>query len=116
MRGRPRIESSTLAWIALASLLVIGAALLLRETRDTALWFDEWVWVQDRRGNSLGTFLESHNGHFSLVPVVLYKLLFATAGLDHYLPYRVMVTAAHVLCVVLVFVYARRRVGRVGRH
>ena len=40
----------------------------------------------DRRGSSLGTFLEPHNGHFSLVPIVLYKVLFATAGLDDYAP------------------------------
>lgn len=93
-------------------MLTAGAALVLYLTRGTTLWFDEWTWALERRGGSLGTFLEPHNGHFSLVPVVLYKLLFATAGLDHYLPYRVMIAAAHVLCVGLVFVYAARRIGR----
>ena len=55
--------------------------------------------------------LAPHNGHLSLVPVALYKLLFATAGLEDYTPYRVMVVAAHLACVALLFAYARRRVG-----
>ena len=46
-----------------------------------------------------------------MVPVAIYKLLFATVGLRHYWPYRVSGTAAHLLCVTLVFVYARPRVG-----
>lgn len=88
------------------------AALILHLTRGTTLWFDEWTWALERRGSSLGTFLEPHNGHFSLVPVVIYKLLFATAGVEHYLPYRLLGLAAQLLCVTLVFVYASRRVGR----
>ncbi len=114
MRGPLRIESDALARIALALMLAAAAVLVLHLTRGTTLWFDEWVWVMDRRGSSVGTFLEPHNGHFSLVPIVLYKLLFATAGLDDYVPYRVMIIAAHALCAGLVFVYARRRVGGLG--
>jgi hypothetical protein len=100
-----------LAGIGFAGLLAIAAVLLLHETRGTTLWVDEWVWALDRRGSSVGTFLEPHNGHFSLVPIVLYKALFATAGLDHYVAYRVMAVVAHLLCVALVFVYASRRVS-----
>jgi hypothetical protein len=111
VRGRLRNESSTLAWLGLALMLAVSVPALLHLTRDTTLWFDEWVWALDRRGSSLGTYLEPHNGHFSLLPIALYKLLFATAGLDHYLPYRVMIIAAHLLVVALVFVYARRRDG-----
>jgi hypothetical protein len=105
------IEPSLLAWIGLALMLAAATALLLHLTRGTTLWFDEWDWALYRRGHSAGTFLEPHNGHFSLVPITLYKLLFATAGLDHYLPYRLLVITGHFGCVVLVFVYAARRVG-----
>jgi hypothetical protein len=38
-------------------------------------------------------------------------LLFATFGLHDYAPYRVMVTAAHLLVGALVFIYAKQRVG-----
>ena len=78
-------------WIALSLLLALTAAYLLYETRRTTLWFDEWLWALDRRGSGAATFLDPHNGHLSLVPVVIYKLLFATAGLTDYAPYRVVI-------------------------
>src|SRR5919199_2460546 len=101
------------AWIALAGLLAIAAVLLVHETRGTSLWFDEWTWALTRRGGDLDTFLKPHQGHLSLVGVIVYKALFATVGIDHSAPYRVVVTACHLACVALLFVYASRRVGGV---
>jgi hypothetical protein len=101
------------AWIALAGLLAIAAVFLLHETRGTTLWFDEWTWALTRRGSDLDAFLKPHQGHLSLVGVIIYKALFATAGIDHFAPYRVVVTACHLACVALLFVYASRRVGGV---
>jgi hypothetical protein len=98
-------------WIALSLLLVLTAAFLYRETRDTTFWFDEWTWVLDRRGGDLDSLLEPHNGHLSLVPVAMYKALFETAGLSDYGPYRALVIIVHLICVALVFAYARKRVG-----
>ena len=106
-----RLEPTTVAWIALAVLLVAAAAFLYHETRGTTFWVDDWDWVQNRRGSDLDTFLRPHNGHLSLIPVAIYKLLFATAGLNDFAPYRAVLIATHLLCVVLVFVYASRRVG-----
>ena len=100
-------------WIALALLFALTAAALLHETRGTTLWFDEWQWAMDRRGTDAATFLDPHNGHLSLVPILLYKLLFAAGGLTDYAPYRVAIVIAHLVCVTLVFVYLRRRVGDV---
>jgi hypothetical protein len=95
----------------LLALLVAGGALALAQTRGTVFADDEWVWILQRRGGGLGTFLQPHNSHLSLVPVVIYKLLFATVGVRHYWPYRVVVTVAHLGVVSLVFAYARVRVG-----
>jgi hypothetical protein len=100
-------------WLALAALIVAAAAILVYESRGTTFWYDEWYWMLERRESGLDTFLEPHNEHFSLVPVAIYKLLFAIAGTDDYTPYRLVAIAAHLLVVVLVFVYARRRVGGV---
>jgi len=99
------------SWIALAALLLGAAAFFWHETRGTTLWFDEWEWALYRRGDDLGTFLEPHNEHLSLVPIAVYRLLFATAGLTDYAPFRALVIGGHVACVVLVYVYASRRVG-----
>jgi hypothetical protein len=109
----PGLKADRLAWIVLAGLMAVAAAFLYHETRDTTFWFDEWDWVEHRRGNDLDSFLRGHNGHLSLVPVAIYKVLFAVAGLDDYAPYRMVLILAHLACVVLVFVYARRRVGNV---
>jgi hypothetical protein len=105
------VGPSTLARVALGAMLVAAAAFLYHETRDTTLWRDDWTWALHRRGNDLSTFLTPHYGHFSLIPIAIYRVLFATVGIDHHGPYRAMVIAAHLGCVVLLFTYVARRVG-----
>lgn len=107
---RPRCGSPGI-WIALGILLAFSGVFFIRLTRGTTFWTDEWVWILHRRADTLAAFLQPHNEHLSLVPVTIYKLMFAFVGLTSYVPYRVMVIAAHLGCVVLVFIYARRRVG-----
>ena len=110
-RAAEFLNASRLAWVALGVMLAATAVLLYRETRGTTLWFDEWTWALTRRGSSLDSFLAPHNGHLSLVPIAIYKLLFATAGIGDYRPYRVLVIGGHLLVATLVFLYARARVG-----
>jgi hypothetical protein len=106
-----RIQPSAAVWGGLVVLLLLAAVFLFHETRGTALWFDDWMWVLGRRQTDAASFLDPHNGHFSLIPIAIYRVLFATVGLDSYAPYRVLVIAAHLVCVTLLFVYASRRVG-----
>ncbi|MEA2296201.1 MAG: hypothetical protein QOE86_3840 [Solirubrobacteraceae bacterium] len=96
------------AWPALAVLLLLGGAFVVYLTRGTTLWVDEWSWYLGRRHGSL---LEPHNGHLSAVPLLVYRLLFSAFGADRSLPFRVVLVAAHLGVVTLLFVYARRRVG-----
>jgi len=114
-RERPRwaeiIRSPAAPWIALAVMLVGTGGLLMHETRGTTIWLDEWTWLLHRRGDSLSTFLVSHDGHLSVVPIAIYRLLWATFGLRHSWPYRALMIAEHMAICVLVFVYARRRVS-----
>lgn len=110
-RALDRAQPARLCRAALAVLMLGAAAFLLFETRHTTLWFDEWDWALGRRGNSVGTFLRPHNSHLSLVPLVIYRQLFATAGIRSYLPYRILGTVGHLGCVVLLYVYAERRIG-----
>ena len=111
LRADAVLRSPALPWTMLAVLALATGALLYHETRGTTLWFDEWLWLFQRRGGSLGSFLDTHNGHLSLIPVAIYKLLFATAGIRSSAPYRVVLIVAHVGTCALLFVYARRRVG-----
>jgi hypothetical protein len=97
--------------VALAVLLALGGLALLHLTRGTEVWVDEWVFATQRRHGGLESLLHGHNGHLSLVPLLVYRALFATAGLNGYLPYRVVGIASHLLVVALLFAYVRRRVG-----
>jgi hypothetical protein len=99
-------------WWLLAAMLTGGAVFLLVQTRGTVFLDDEWYWILFRRGSSLASFLDPHNSHLSLVPILIYKALFGVVGLRHYWPYRIVVIAAHLAVVTLVFVYARTRAGR----
>ncbi len=96
-------------WIALVLLLLGGAVLLAYETRGTSFWADEWQWILTRRAGGAASFLDPHNQHLSLVPVAIYKVLFAIVGLRHYWPYRLILIAADVACALLVYIYVRRR-------
>ncbi len=53
-------------------------------------------------------------GHLTVLLILTYHALFATVGLAHSWPYRAVSIATHLLCCVLLFTYARRRVGDVG--
>jgi hypothetical protein len=112
-RGHQRLRALGV-WFSLGALLVAAAIVLYYETRGTTLWQDEWVWALYRRGNDAGTFLRPHNQNLSLIPIALYRILFATAGLGDDRPYRALVVAGHLGCVALLFVYSRRRVGSLG--
>ncbi len=111
LRALPTSLPGWWSWLAGAVLLAAGAAVLVHETRGTLFWADEWQWILTRRGGGLHSLLAPHNSHLSLVPVLIYKVLFAVVGLRHYWPYRGVLISADLLCAALVFVYAHRRVG-----
>jgi hypothetical protein len=116
-RGLPRDAALITGRIhpATATLVVLSlgaAVLLLYAGRHLTFFYDEWNWILDRRGGSLGTYLDPHNGHLSLFPVAVYKLLFELVGLRHYWPYRAVCVALHLLCCVLLYVLVSPRLGR----
>jgi hypothetical protein len=97
--------------IAFGLLLVLAGAWLMYETRGTTLWFDEWLWALEHGDNSLGGFIAPHNGHPTLIPVAIYRFLFATVGIDTSAPYRAVGIAGHLLVVAVLYLYAVRRAG-----
>jgi hypothetical protein len=110
-RRRPGLHTGPavpVAWVALA---LVAALVDLHVTRGTTFNGDEWVWALNRRGSSPSVLLDTYNGHFSLVPLLIYRGLWAVFGLRTYVPYRVLVVALHLAVSTLVLLYARRRVG-----
>jgi hypothetical protein len=95
-------------------LLVSGAlalALLLWATRDATFMQDEWDFIQDRLDNDDEAFLHPHNNHLLLLPVLLYKAVWSTVGLDDYWVVRILAFLIHLSCVGLLFQFGRRRLG-----
>jgi hypothetical protein len=91
--------------------LVAAGGLLLWITRGLTFLMDEWAFIQYRLDWTVETFLRPHNQHLLVLEVLLYKVLFVTAGIAHYLPYRLLAVILHLLCVALVFEFAQRRIG-----
>lgn len=112
-RTSPRLGAVGAGWVpwaGFAALALVATALILYLTRGTTLWFDDWVWALYRRSGA-HSLLASYAGHFSIVPVLIYRALYATTGIGSYLPFRVLIAFGNVLCGLVVFSYARRRVG-----
>jgi hypothetical protein len=112
-RAWVRVEQrSTLAAVCVLALVsLLATVLLYRKGLGTTFYLDEWNFVMNRRDWDVDTFLSPHNEHFSLVPVLIFKLLFATVGLDSYGVYRLMLLAAHLVVVALMFVIVGRKLG-----
>lgn len=94
--------------VHLLSLVAAGALLV---SIGRAQWFfaDEWDFLVNRGlvPGGLGLF-EPHNEHWSTVPMLLYKALFAVFEVRTYHPYLAMVFAAHLLTAHLLFWVGRR--------
>ena len=95
----------------LAVAIIVSGLLQLHLTRGSSFWADDWTWIATRRANTVSAFLSPYNGHLSLVPVAIYRLMFAVFGIGSYLPYRIVVIALDLVVGVLVFGYAKSRTG-----
>jgi hypothetical protein len=97
---------------AALAIVLLGAGLVLMYAgRHLTFFFDEWDFILGRRGSSVATYLDPHNGHLSLFPVVIYKVLLQLFGLQHYWPYRLAVVAFDLIAAAMLYVLAARRLG-----
>jgi hypothetical protein len=97
--------------LCLAAAAAASGALLIWFGSHLTLFGDEWTIVLDRRGSSADAFLDPHVGHLVLGLVVIYKLLLAAFGMGSPLPFHVVSTLIYLTAAVMLFAYARRRVG-----
>lgn len=97
--------------VVFAALATVSGVLVFWAARGTTFFGDDWEYVIDRRAWTADTFLRPHNEHISIVPIAIYKILFATVGLRLYWPYRLVDVLAHLGCCAFLFVLVRRRAG-----
>lgn len=105
MRGT---SPATLLFVVLAFL---SATLLLVLGSRLTFLLDDWEFLVYRPGFSADAILGPHNEHIVVIPVLVYKALLATVGMDSALPFRVASTAVFIASVAVMFVYLRRRLG-----
>jgi hypothetical protein len=115
---RPSAGDSALDWLrrnpAVVCLMVavaVSGALLIALGSRLILYGDEWNVVLGRTATSAGAFLDPYNGHLVVGLVAIYKLLLAGFGMSSPLPFHVASTLIYLTAAVLLFAYARRRVG-----
>jgi hypothetical protein len=96
---------------SLIVLSVLVSAAVLYLTRYRTFFYDEWAFVVSRRPWQLDVFTLSHGGHWSTIPILIWKLLFITVGLRSHVPYEAALLVVHVVAVSLLFLLVQRRSG-----
>ena len=84
--------------------LPISFALLLYIDRGLWFFYDEWDFLagQGTGGRPLNLFVP-HNEHWSTIPILIYRALYAAVGIHSYVPYLVVMLLAHVILAHLLF-------------
>jgi hypothetical protein len=106
-------SSGTPHWLAIAlpiAVLAVAAGFIVEAGRGTTFFYDEWIWIMQRRTPGASSLLEPFNNHLMALPIATYQLLFRVFGLDSQAPYRIVLLAGHLATCGLLYVYLRRRV------
>ncbi|WP_426242013.1 hypothetical protein [Nocardioides sp. LHG3406-4] len=96
--------------------LLVAGGILVGFARRLYFFGDDWDFLLNRGtvdGADLGLFTP-HNEHWSTLPILLFRGLFALFGLDHYLPYALPVILAHLALCALVYLVLVRLGSRPG--
>jgi len=109
----PRFATAWSRWAPTATLALVLAsatALLAAKARHLWFWGDDWAFLlrYGVRGQHDYGLLDPHNEHWSTVPVLLFRGVFAVFGLRHYLPYGMLPILAHVVTCAALYVLLRR--------
>jgi hypothetical protein len=104
-----RVGENRVAYAVLALAFALAAVLILVWGRGQTFINDEWNYLVSVRGFAPETLLHPQNGHLILVPLLVYKALFATVGAESHLPYQVTTVVLHLVVATLFFLLVRRR-------
>ncbi len=101
-------------WLAVALpivVLAIAAVVIIDAGRGTTFFYDEWIWIMQRRSPGATSLLEPFNNHLMALPIATYQVLFRVFGLDSQAPYRLVLLGGHLATCGLLYVYLRTRIG-----
>lgn len=98
--------------VAFVIVAVLSAGVLLYLGRHLTFFYDEWQFLDQRMSPSLDAWMRPHNEHWSLVPVIIYELLYHAFGLTSYVPYLATLTVIHVVAAAGLYCVVSRLAGR----
>jgi hypothetical protein len=91
--------------------MVVSVALLLYLTREMTFIQDTWEFLMNRRAVTADSLLVPHNEHIVVIPVAIEQLFLRLFGMSDATPEYVLLAVALAAAALLLFVYARRRLG-----
>jgi len=105
--SRNRTEDRV-AVVVFAGVGVFASGLFLYLGRR--VWFsnDEWDFITTRRAGNFDDLMRPHFGHWSTIPILVYRLLWWTVGLRSYVPYQVLIVALHLAAAWMIRCVMRR--------
>ncbi len=92
----------------LAAAVFVG---LLFRTRSFDFDYDEWDFVLQNPRWTLGDYFLPHNEHWSTIPMLVWRAIFAVQGAHSHLPFMAAMLLAHCAASLLLFALVRRRGG-----
>lgn len=96
------------AYIAFVLLEVFALPILLYLGRGRWFRYDEWDYLSTRSATSLHDLFAPHSVHWSTLPILTYRALWAVFGLHSYVPYQAVSILAHLAVAALVRAVMRR--------
>jgi hypothetical protein len=95
----------------LGTAILVSTLLILYLGRGQTLVVDQWGYLYGFHSWSPQTLLTPHNGHLIVLPLLVYKTLFAVFGIESHLPFQLVTLALSATVASLLFVLIRDRVG-----
>lgn len=109
--GPTRVKRFDRFDVAMAAAAAAAGCLLLWLGLGLTFYWDEWDFIASRSLGDPMTWFAPHNEHWSTLPVLLYRSLVETVGLQSYVPYHLLLVGIHLVVAVAVYVLVRRTSG-----
>jgi len=92
-------------------MLAASAALMFHFRSRLDFMLDDWAFVIYRNDGGIGDYLDPHNEHISVLPVMIYKSFLAVFGMTSAIPLHIASMVVFLVSVVVLLIYLRPLVG-----
>lgn len=92
--------------------MVVASTVLMFHFRDRlGFMLDDWAFVIYRNGGGIDDYLDPHNEHISVLPILIYKAFLAVFGMTSAIPLHIASVLVFLVSVVILLIYLRPLVG-----